>query len=89
MKTICKLLFTFLLAVNFSAAAQVEYSDSVLRRYAAEMLMVGFKGDSISDTSDAARYVRDLHVGGVILFDVDLTGSKELGSRNITDKERL
>lgn len=89
MKTICRLLFICLFAANFSATARVEYSDSVLRRYAAEMLMVGFKGDSISDNSDAARYVRDLHIGGVILFDVDLTGSKELGSRNITTKERL
>lgn len=72
-----------------SAMAQQAVPDSLLRRYAAEMLMVGFKGDSVTAESDAVRYVRDLHVGGIILFDVDLTGTKQLGSRNITTRERL
>ena len=63
--------------------------DSVLRRYAAGMLMVGFKGDSVTEDCDAARYVRDLHVGAIVLFDIDVTGDATLGSRNITSKERL
>ena len=63
--------------------------DSVLRRYAAGMLMVGFKGDSVTADCDAARYVRDLHVGAIVLFDIDVTGDATLGSRNITSKERL
>ena len=63
--------------------------DSMLRREAARMLLVGFKGDKIDDNSDAARYVRDLHVGGVILFDIDLTGSAKLGSRNVTSKAQV
>lgn len=63
--------------------------DSVLRRYAAGMLMVGFKGDSVTDDCDAARYVRDLKVGAVVLFDIDMTGAATIGSRNITSKERL
>lgn len=71
------------------AVAQSAVPDSLLRRYAAAMLMVGFKGDSITTESDAVRYVRDLHVGGIILFDVDLTGTKQLGSRNITTRQRL
>ena len=64
-------------------------SDSVLRRYAASMLMVGFKGDSVTEDCDAARYVRDLKVGAIVLFDIDMTGDATLGSRNITSKERL
>lgn len=71
------------------AWAENPYSDAKLRQYAAEMLMVGFKADSITPDCDAVRYVRDLHVGGVILFDVDLTGSRQIGSRNITSRERL
>lgn len=63
--------------------------DSVLRRLAANMLMVGFKGDSVTENSDAARYVRDLHVGCIVLFDVDLTGDATIGSRNITSVDRL
>ncbi len=66
-------------------------SDSLLRREVARMLMVGFRGDSIDDSSDAARYVRDLHVGSIVLFDVDLTsdGPRTIGTRNVTSKERL
>ena len=66
-------------------------SDSMLRREAARMLMVGFRGDQIDDNSDAARYVRDLHLGSIVLFDVDLTsdGPHKTGTRNITTKKRL
>ncbi|MBP5687044.1 MAG: hypothetical protein J6X22_00175 [Muribaculaceae bacterium] len=66
-------------------------NDSILRREAARMLMVGFRGDRIDDNSDAARYVRDLHVGSIVLFDVDLTqdGPRKIGTRNVTSKERL
>ena len=53
------------------------------------MLMVGFKGDSVNAQSDAARYIRDLKVGSIVLFDIDLTGSAKLGSRNITSRPQL
>lgn len=77
-------------AVFLPAVAQLQLPpDSVLRREVARMLLVGFKGDKINSQSDAARYVRDLHVGGIILFDVDLTGSAKIGSRNITSKDQL
>lgn len=42
-------------------------ADSVLRRYAAQMLMVGFRGNTVDEQSDAARYVRDLKVGSIVL----------------------
>lgn len=87
MKRILVTLAIVLLAVN-SLLAQLP-PDSVLRRYAAGMLMVGFKGDSVTEDCDAARYVRDLKVGAIVLFDIDVTGDATLGSRNITSKERL
>ena len=87
MKKILLTLAIVLLTAN-SLFAQMP-SDSVLRRYAASMLMVGFKGDSVTEDCDAARYVRDLHVGAIVLFDIDMTGDATLGSRNITSKERL
>ena len=83
------LLSFVLFAVALNVDAAVTLPDSVLRRMAAKMLMVGFKGDSVTSGSDAARYVRDLKVGGIILFDVDLTGTAKIGSRNVTSKERL
>ena len=88
MKRILLTLAIALLAAG-SLFAQVLPPDSVLRRYAAGMLMVGFKGDSVTRDCDAARYVRDLKVGAIVLFDIDVTGSATLGSRNITSKERL
>lgn len=87
MKRILVTLAIVLLAAN-SLLAQLP-PDSVLRRYAAGMLMVGFKGDSVTEDCDAARYVRDLKVGAIVLFDIDVTGDATLGSRNITSKERL
>lgn len=78
-----------LVAAMIANASVVMPCDSTLRRLAASMLMVGFKGDAVNDTCDAARYVKDLKVGAIILFDVDLTGSATIGSRNVTSKERL
>lgn len=60
-----------------------ELSDSLLRRYAAEMLMIGFRGDSVETDPDISRYIRDIRPGGIILFDIDLTCGGGLGSRNI------
>ncbi len=82
------LLLMALASVAETVSAQIP-ADSVLRRYAAQMLMVGFRGNTVDEQSDAARYVRDLKVGSIVLFDVDLTGSASLGSRNITSVEQL
>ena len=82
------LLFALTLIATLTTQAQLP-ADSVLRRYAARMLMVGFRGDRVDENSDAARYVRDLHVGAIVLFDVDLTGEATIGSRNVTGREQL
>lgn len=76
-------------AIFFSVRAATLPDDSTLRREAARLLLVGFTGDRVNDTCDAARYVRDLHVGGVVLFDIDLTGTAKIGSRNFTSPEQL
>ena len=89
MRRILLTLLSFLLSVS-AISAQVRIpSDSVLRRYAAQMLMVGFKGNTAGPQSDAARYIRDLKVGSIILFDIDLTGDATIGSRNITSRAQL
>ena len=76
------------LMAAFAIKAQIP-SDEQLRRYAAQMLMVGFKGNTVDAESDAARYIRDLKVGSIVLFDIDLTGTAKLGSRNITSHQQL
>ena len=54
MKKILTILAIVLLAAN-SLFAQLP-ADSVLRRYAAGMLMVGFKGDSVTEDCAAAAF---------------------------------
>ena len=88
-KTILLLCAAMMALVPVMAQSQQLPGDSLLRREVARMLLVGFTGNTINSQSDAARYVRDLHVGGVILFDLDLTGTRKLGSRNVTSKEQL
>ncbi len=88
-KTILLLCAAMMALVPMMAQSQQLPDDSLLRREVARMLLVGFTGNTINSQSDAARYVRDLHVGGVILFDLDLTGTRKLGSRNVTSKEQL
>ncbi|MCH5247510.1 MAG: glycoside hydrolase family 3 protein [Muribaculaceae bacterium] len=60
-----------------------------LERLAARMLIVGFKGDVITSDNPVVSYLKDTKVGGIILFDIDLTGTRKLGSRNITGREQL
>ncbi|MBQ0119604.1 MAG: glycoside hydrolase family 3 protein [Bacteroidales bacterium] len=87
MKRITLALAIVLVAANSLFASLP--ADSVLRRQAARMLMVGFKGNTVDEGCDAYRYVHDLHVGCIVLFDVDLTGTAKLGSRNVTSKDQL
>lgn len=75
-------------ALGLSSMGQTIPRDSV-SYLAGRMLMVGFKGDSIAPDNPVVSYLRDVRVGGIILFDVDLTGSRRLGSRNITSSQQL
>lgn len=84
------LLLLLALTVAPAAWARSQRIDSAeVARLAGRMLMVGFKGDSVAPGCDAERYIRQNRVGGIILFDVDLTGSAKVGSRNITTRPRL
>lgn len=86
---IYRLLTSSILLIAALTATAANYTDAQLRSMAARMLMVGFKADSVSPGCDAERYVRQLGVGAIILFDVDLTGTAKVGSRNITTRARL
>lgn len=82
-----RLLLSILILISVSESSRAAAPS--LREMAASMLMVGFKGDSITPDNPVVSYLRDTRVGGIILFDVDLTGSRELGSRNITSRRQL
>ncbi len=88
MKRILLITMAIVLSAANSLFAKLP-ADSVLRRQAARMLMVGFRGNTVDENSDAYHYAHDLHCGCIVLFDVDLTGTGKLGSRNVTSKEQL
>lgn len=81
-------LWVLLAAVSFAVNA-AGLNDSILRSYAAEMLIVGFRGDSVETDPDIKHILRDIRPGGIILFDVDLTTGGGLGSRNIKSRGQL
>lgn len=52
-----------------------------------QMLMVGFKGFEVADTSHVIRDIRDYHTGGIILFDYDMPTRTPY--RNIESPEQV
>lgn len=79
-------LITILLALPTSADT---ISRDSIEKLAARMFIVGFKGDSITHDNPVISYLRDIKIGGIILFDIDLTGNHKLGSRNITSRSQI
>jgi len=53
----------------------------------AQMIMVGFKGFEVSDTSHVIRDIEEHNVGGIILFDYDMT--TRTPDRNIESPEQV
>ena len=68
---------------NIAASA----ADDSLDVWIGQMLMGGFRGTGIGDGSPIARDLRELHLGGVVLFDFDVQ-RKEYG-RNIISPAQL
>ncbi len=46
-------------------------SDKELKRQIGQMLLIGFRGTEITENSYIVRAIKDLNIGGVILFDYD------------------
>jgi len=55
-----------------------------LRQRIGQMLLVGFRGAEVSQTSTIVAAVRDLNLGGVILFDIDVPSGRTV-ERNIVN----
>ncbi|MCC5940383.1 MAG: glycoside hydrolase family 3 protein [Balneolaceae bacterium] len=66
------------------ADSKVEVS---LDKQIGQMLMVGFKGFEVSDTSHVIRDIREYHTGGIILFDYDMP--TRTPNRNIDSPEQV
>ncbi len=70
------LLLSFILLTS-GCNAQSEnnsvHNTPSLEQKIGQMIMVGFKGFEVNDTSHVIRDIEELNVGGIILFDYDMT----------------
>ena len=63
-----------------------------LREKIGQLLMIGFRGATPADCGLIGRDIREHHIGGVILFDVDMTStidSGKPGGRNIQSPDQV
>jgi len=52
--------------------AQTGLSDEQLKERIGQMIMTGFRGTEVLENSDVYRMIKDVKVGGVVLFDYDI-----------------
>src|SRR6056297_3667358 len=69
------LFLIILLVIGCTAKSEEAITQNApsLEEKIAQMIMVGFKGFEISDTSHVVRDIEEYNVGGIILFDYDMT----------------
>jgi beta-N-acetylhexosaminidase len=84
MKSIKYFLSFFLV---FNALIVVSQPVDSLRYKAAQMLMIGFRGTEISENQTIISDIVNLKIGGVILFEYDVSSKKR--PRNISSAEQL
>ena len=75
------------LSTSCAGERQVREEGFELRRMAAQMVMVGFRGLSAETWPEAVLLVRDIGIGGVILFDYDVPSGSAV--RNIGSPEQV
>lgn len=83
---LCLTLFlTISLKAGFSQ--QTTSEEISLDEKIGQMLMVGFKGFEVSDTSHIIRDLQEFHVGGIVLFDYDVPTGRPV--RNIENPDQV
>ena len=80
------LAFSLSIALITPYSAEAAPADSLDIKIG-QMLMVGFRGTQIGEESPISKGLRDLHLGGVVLFDFDVE-RKQYG-RNIVSPTQL
>ncbi|REL24990.1 glycoside hydrolase family 3 protein [Rhodohalobacter sp. SW132] len=89
--TLCTAAFICLVTIQTGCINQESNSEEFsIEQKAAQLLMVGFKGFEMSDTSHVKRDIEEYGVGGVILFDFDVpTGTPERNIKSADQVEQL
>ncbi len=80
----CALFAAFAIAKDDS-----ERSDAILKHKIAQMLIVGFNGQDLSPSNPIYSDIKDLGIGGVILFSRNADITKPKLTKNIKDPEQL
>src|SRR3989338_2357872 len=65
---------------------QTELSDDQLKERIGQMIMTGFRGTEARENSDIYKMIKDVKIGGVVLFDYDIPSGSF--PRNITSYEQ-
>ena len=82
-----RLVFLFVFSGLFISCQTNKNSGPTLEQKVAQMLMVGFRDTAINAESEVTQWIRDYHIGGVILFDYDSPSKSR--PRNITSVSQV
>jgi beta-N-acetylhexosaminidase len=86
-KTILFLLIFFFWSSSYSVHPESIPTSNSLDFKIGQMIMLGFRGLEIDVNHPIVQDIRDLHIGGVILFDVDVPNQSPV--RNIQSPDQL
>jgi len=82
-----KLALFLLLLLLIAPSLSAQSPEPTLDEKIGEMLMIGFKGFEVRDTSHIVRDIRKFHLGGVILFDYDVPTDQPV--RNVENPDQI
>lgn len=71
----------------FCGCSPLPFDEVSLEEKIGQILMVGFRGETLGENSPVLRDIREFHLGGVILFDEDVALGEPC--RNIRSPEQL
>ncbi|MCG8346088.1 MAG: glycoside hydrolase family 3 protein [Chlorobiales bacterium] len=86
MKPVLTVLFSLFLHSLTACAAQAPLQDRLGMKIG-QMVMIGFRGTSLEETSGLTEDITRLNLGGVVLFDYDVPSGSP--GRNITSPDQL
>lgn len=66
----------------------VENTTSTLEEKIGQMLMIGFRGTELTESNHIYNDIKNLHIGGVVLYDYDLFSKGEM-TRNIKTPKQV
>lgn len=82
-----KILTLFLVLFFVTTFCDISETNPTIDEKIGQMLMVGFQGFEVSDTSHIIRDIETFHTGGIILFDYDVPNRSP--NRNIDTYEQV